>query len=158
PATAVRLYEQLIAQNKVDLVLGPYSSRIIDAAAGVTEKHKLPMVSPSGAGRKGGKFVFGLISPTNVFLEGLIDLAAKRGFKTIALVSADDLGGRSMRQGAIELARKRGLQVVFDATYSLGMTDFSAILTKVRAANADVLGVAAVAFDDGVAITRQMKT
>ena len=47
PATAVRLYEQLITQDKVDLVLGPYSSPISDAVADVNEKHKMPMVAPT---------------------------------------------------------------------------------------------------------------
>ena len=47
--------------------------------------------------------------------------------------------------------------MVFVEAYPLGTTDFSAILTKVRAANPDVLAVATSAFEDGVAITRQMK-
>jgi len=45
PATAVRLYEKLITLDKVDLVLGPYSSPITEAVADVTEKHKMPMVA-----------------------------------------------------------------------------------------------------------------
>ncbi|MGH7367314.1 MAG: ABC transporter substrate-binding protein, partial [Candidatus Rokuibacteriota bacterium] len=44
PATAVRLYEKLTTQDKVDLVLAPQSGPITDAVANVTEKHKLPMV------------------------------------------------------------------------------------------------------------------
>jgi len=47
PATAVRLYEKLITQDKVDLVLGPYSGPVTDAVANVTEKHKMPMVAPT---------------------------------------------------------------------------------------------------------------
>ena len=60
--TAVRLYEKLITQDKVDLVLGPYGSPLTDAVADVTEKHKMPMVAPTGAAtsiyRKGRKFIF----------------------------------------------------------------------------------------------------
>jgi branched-chain amino acid transport system substrate-binding protein len=37
---AVRLYEKLIAEDKVDAVLGPYGSAITDAVADVTEKHR----------------------------------------------------------------------------------------------------------------------
>ena len=48
PATAVRLYEKLIAQDKVDLVLGPYGAPITDAVADVTERHKMPLVAPAG--------------------------------------------------------------------------------------------------------------
>ena len=37
PATAVRLYERLITQDKVDLVLGPITAPVTDAVANVTE-------------------------------------------------------------------------------------------------------------------------
>ena len=66
PATAVRLYEQLITQDKVDLVLGPNSSPIVDAVADVTEKHKMPMVTNASATsthRKGRKFIFSMLAP-----------------------------------------------------------------------------------------------
>jgi branched-chain amino acid transport system substrate-binding protein len=91
-----------------------------------------------------------------VYLEGLIDMAAKRGLKTVALVNEDTLFPKATVQGTIELAKKKGLQVVFVEAYPKGNTDFSAILTKIRAANPDVLG-GATYFDDAVAITRQMK-
>jgi branched-chain amino acid transport system substrate-binding protein len=45
---------------------------------------------------------------------------------------------------------------VFAEAYPKGNTDFSALLTKVKAANPDVLA-AATYFDDAVALTRQMK-
>ena len=52
--------------------------------------------------------------------------------------------------------RRKGFRVVFVDAYPQGNTDFSTILTKVRAANPDVLG-GATRFEDAVAITRQMK-
>ena len=101
PATAVRLYEKLITQDKVDLVLGPYTSPITDAVADVSEKHRMPMVAPSAAAtsiyRKGRKFIFGMLPPGEVYLEGLIDLAAKNGLRTVALINGDDLFGRARR-------------------------------------------------------------
>jgi branched-chain amino acid transport system substrate-binding protein len=155
PATAARLYEQLITQDKVNLVLGPNGSPTTDAVAGVTEKHKMPMVAPAAGAtsiyRKGRRFLFSMISPAEFFLEGLIDLAAKKGLKTVALINVDDVAGHR-RAG-----QKEGLQVVSVDTYPQGTTQFSAILTRVRAANPDVLGVATQVFDDGAAITRQMK-
>jgi branched-chain amino acid transport system substrate-binding protein len=159
-ATAVRLYEKLIAQDKVDLVLGPYGSTSTEAVANVTEKHRMPMVAPTAADtsiyRKGRKFIFSMTPPAEVVLEGLIDLAAKKGLKTVALINLDSGFARAITQGAIELAKKKGLQVVFVDAYPMRNTDFSAILTKVRVANPDVLGGATL-FEDAVAITRQMK-
>jgi len=160
PATGVRLYEKLITQDKVDLIMGPYSSPITEAVANVNEKYKMPMVAPMASTtsifKKGRKFIFMVQSPAEVYLEGLLDMAARKGLKTVALINEDTLFPKATVQGTIELAKKRGLQVVFVEAYPKGNTDFSAILTKVSASNADVLG-AATYFDDAVAITRQMK-
>ena len=159
-ANAVRIYEKLIAQDKVDAVLGPYSSPITEAVADVTERHKLPMIATGAATtaifRKGRKFVFMLLSPAEVYLEGLVDLAAKRGLKTLAVIYEDTLFPKAIAQGAAEVARRRGLQVVRLESYPKGTTDFGPALQKIAAANPDALG-AATYFDDSVAITRQAK-
>jgi branched-chain amino acid transport system substrate-binding protein len=159
PATAVRLYEKLITQDKVDLVLGPYGSPITEAVADVTEKYKLPLVAHAATRsifKKGRKFVFMVLAPAEVFLEGLVHMATRNGLRTLALINEDTIATRAIAQGTVELAKKKGLEVVFVEAYPKGHTDFSAILTRVRAANPDVLG-AATYFDDAVAITRQMK-
>jgi len=163
PQTGVRLYERLITQDKVDLVMGPYSSAISEAVANVNERYKMPMVAPMAATtaifKKGRKFIFMVQSPAEVYLEGLIDVAAKRGLKTAAFVYEDTLFPKATvvaPGGSVDLAKKKGIEVVFVEGYPKGNTDFSAILTKIRAANPDVFG-AATYFDDAVAITRQMK-
>jgi len=160
PATAVRLYEKLITEDKVDGVMGPYSSPVTEAAVNVTEKYKKVMVAPLAATtsifRKGRKYVFMVISPAEVYLEGLIDLGVKRGLKTVAVVNEDTLFSKAAASGAEELAKKKGLQIVFKEAYPKGNTDFSALLTKVKAANPDIIA-AATYFDDAVALTRQMK-
>jgi branched-chain amino acid transport system substrate-binding protein len=161
PAAAVRIYEKLLTQDKVDAVLGPYSSPITEAVADVTEKHRMAMVAPAASTpsifRKGRRFVFMVPSPAETYLEGLVDMAARRGLKTVALVHEDTLFPKASAQGAAELAKKKGLQVALVEAYPKGTTDFTAILAKVRTANPDVLG-AATYFEDAVAITRQLKT
>ena len=112
PATAVRLYEKLITQDKVDLVLGPISSPITDAVANVTEKHRMPMmtIAPTTAlFKKGRKFVFMVAPPAEAYFEGLIDLAAKKGLKTVAVINEDTIFPKAAVQGAMELAKKKGL-------------------------------------------------
>jgi branched-chain amino acid transport system substrate-binding protein len=160
PPTGVRLYEKLITEDKVDAVMGPYSSPITEAVANVTEKYKKVMVSPLAATtsifRKNRKYIFMVISPAEVYLEGLVDIGAKRGLKTVAVVNEDTLFSKAAAAGAVELAKKKGMQVVFTEAYPKGNTDFSALLTKVKAVNPDVIA-AATYFDDAVALTRQMR-
>ena len=158
--TAVTIYERLLGETKVDLVFSPYSSPITDAVADVTEKHGAPMVAGGAATtsifKKGRRFVFMLLSPAEVYLEGIVDLAAKRGLKTLAVVHEDTIFPKAITQGAIDLAKRRGLTVALIEAYPKQTTDFTSILSRVKAANPDVLA-AATYFDDAVAITRQLK-
>jgi branched-chain amino acid transport system substrate-binding protein len=157
---AVGIYEKLITQDKVNAILGPYSSTITEAVADLSEKYRMPMVAPMASTasifKKGRKFVFMVQSPAEVYLEGLIDIAAKGGLKTVAVIYEDTLFTKASAQGTVEWAKKKGLQVVLTEAYPKGTSDFAGLLRKIRAANPDVVA-AATYFDDAVAITRALK-
>jgi branched-chain amino acid transport system substrate-binding protein len=142
-------------------VFSPYSSPLTEAVAPVTEKFRMPMVAAGAATssifKKGRKYIFMLLSPANVYLEGLIDIAAKGGLKTVAVLYEDTLFPKAIALGVIELAKNRGMQAVVVEAYPKQTKDFLPILNKIKAANADVVA-AATYFEDAVAITRQMKT
>ena len=160
PAVAARIYQKLIGQDKVDAILGPYSSPLTEAVADLAERHRLAMVAPGAAGtsifRKGRKFLFMVFSPAPVYLEGLIELAARRGLRTVALLHEEAIVMKEVAQGTAELARKRGLQILLFEGYPKGTTDFTTVLGKVVSANPDVLA-AATYFDDAVGIARRMR-
>ena len=159
--TAVRLYEKLITEEKVDAVLGPYGGPITDAVADITEKHRKLMIAPFAATtslwEKGRRYLVMLLSPVEVSPEGVLDLAARHGLKTLAVLHEDALGGKAAAKGARELAKKKGLQLVFAETYPKGTADFSSILNQVKAAKPDVLYAATFLLDDLVAITHQAR-
>jgi branched-chain amino acid transport system substrate-binding protein len=160
-ARAVVIYERHLGQQKVDAVFSPFSAPITDAVAAVTERHGKPLVACCMAAtpnyKKGRKFLFMFLSPGEVYLEGLVDMAAKRGLKTVAVIHESTPFPTAIAQGGISLAMRRGLQVVSIEAYPREMRDFSALLTRVKAANPDVLA-AATYFEDSVAIVRQMRT
>jgi branched-chain amino acid transport system substrate-binding protein len=156
-ARAAALYEKLIARDKVDAILGPYSSPVTEAMADVPERHRMPMVAAGGAATsiftKGRKWVFGIHSPAGAYLRGLIELAAGLGMKTVAVIYEDTLLQKSIGLGALELARKRGLQVVVEEPYAKG-ADFRRILGKVKAAHPEVLAAASY---ETATVTRLLK-
>jgi branched-chain amino acid transport system substrate-binding protein len=160
PATAVRVYEKLIGEERVDVLLGPYGSPTSEAVASVNERYRMPMVAPVAATtsiyEKGRRFIFSMLPPAEVYLEGLVDIAVKKGLRTVVIVNVDELFARAAARGTVELAKGRGLQVVFTDGYPLGNTDLSEILRTVRGLDPDVLG-GATRFEDAVAITRQLK-
>src|SRR5210317_143903 len=50
-ATSAALYEKLITEDRVDLLIGPYGSDITLAAAEVADRHGIPMVAAGAAAR-----------------------------------------------------------------------------------------------------------
>ena len=158
PKAAAGLYEKLITEDKVDAVMGPYGSPMTDAVAEVTEKHRKLMVAPvagtTAIWEKGRRYLIMVLSPLEAATVGTIDLAAGNGLKTIGVIGA--LARPAIAKGALESARKKGLEVVVHEMFPIGTTDFSAILDKVKTAMPDVLVVGAPPAD-AIAITRQMR-
>ena len=159
PKTSIKLYEKLITEDKVDLVLAPYSSEITEAVASTTEKYKHPMVAAGAATteiwERGRKYIFGLVTASRFYLEGALDIAAKKGYKRVAIIGEDSLFPRASAKGGADMARQRGMEVVLNEFYPKATTDFAALLIKVKALKAEVL-LANTYLPDSVAITRQM--
>ncbi|HKF68668.1 MAG TPA: amino acid ABC transporter substrate-binding protein [Vicinamibacterales bacterium] len=159
--TAMGVYEKLITEDGVDAVLGPYSSPITDAVADVTEKHRKVMIGPmagtTSLWEKGRKYLVMVISSVELTPEGFVDLAARQGLKTIAMLTEDGLVAKAAAKGAAELARKKNLDVVFSETYPKATRDFAPILMRVKAARPDAFVIATQIFDELITITRQTK-
>jgi len=159
--TAPSLYEKLIVEDKVDAVMGPYGSPLTEAVAPVTEKHRkvmlTPLASTTSIWEQGRRYIFMQLAPSELFLAGLIDIGARNGLKTVALITEDTIFPKSAAKGTIEFAKKKGMDVVVHEEYAKGNKDFSAILAKVKAANPGVLGIASANLSDFIIVARQMK-
>ncbi|MDP3077342.1 amino acid ABC transporter substrate-binding protein [Bradyrhizobium sp.] len=159
--TAAGLYEKLIVEDKVDAVLGPYGSAITEAVADVNEKHRKLMIAPTAATtsiwEKGRRYLIMVTAPAEGLAEGLLDLAARQGLKTAAVIQQDALFTNAITKGARALAKSKGLELIFLETYDTSPEDFSDLLHKVRTAKPDVLVAASIRFGDLLAITRKMR-
>ena len=159
--TAARLYEKLIAEDKVDAVLGPYGTAITEAVADVPEKHRKVMVAANAATssiwEKGRRYLIMVLAPIDSAAAGVADTAARNGLRTVAILNQDALLPKAVAKGTSEVAKNKGLEVISSASYPDGTTDFTGILNKLKAAKPDVLVASSVRLDDLVTITRQMK-
>ncbi|TVR64919.1 MAG: hypothetical protein EA422_05500 [Gemmatimonadales bacterium] len=158
---APELYEQLITEEGVDLILGPYGSTLTEAVAPVTERHGRVHISPlaatSSIWEQGREYLFMVLPPAELFLAGLVELGAEAGLERVAVLQEDQLFPRAAGAGAAERARERGMTVVLDETYPSGTEDFGPILERMAAEGTQVLAMAASALGDFITVTRQMK-
>jgi branched-chain amino acid transport system substrate-binding protein len=103
------------------------------------------MVEANGAAQsifnQGYKYTFGVLSPANKYLQGVIDMAATLNPKpaTIAMLSADDNFSLEVADGVNTYATTKGLKVVLYKKYKNGATNLSAEVQAAKAANADIV-------------------
>src|SRR5438093_8083306 len=85
------------------------------------------------------KYLFGVYSIAESYFIGVLDIAQKEGYRTIAVINEATLFPKSTAQGTVKLAQERGMQVVLEEQYPEKVTDVSSLIQKVKATNPDVL-------------------
>ena len=158
--TAIKLYEKLITEDKVDVLLGPYSSGITEAVANITERYKMPFVaygaSASPIWEKGRKYIFNIVAVAEDYQKGAVFLANQIGVKRLAIIGQDSLFPRQVAKGTKDWAKKVGIEVVLDENYPAKQTDFTALLQKIKASGAEAV-ISNSYFADSTAQLRQIR-
>src|SRR6266516_4018771 len=160
--TGTRLTEKLITEDKVQFILGPFSSGITQATSNISERYGLLMVASQanadGIYERGYKYVFSVLPPASTYLKGLLDMAVMPSPKPekLGVMIRDDPFGIAAGEGAAKYGQEKGFNVVFKDKYPANATDVSSILTQVKGSSPDVL-LASTLFQDSVLITKQAK-
>ncbi len=135
---AVRQYVQLVSQDKINLLLGPFASDAVIATSSVAEKYHVPMIQGGGASDqifdRGYKYIFGTLPVASKYFESTIQAIEKLNPapKTVALLYADDAFDVSVANGTRELLNKAGLKTVLDERYSTNASDFASLLARIK--------------------------
>ena len=161
PATSARLYEKLITEDRVDLLLGPYSSTLTLEASTVAERHNFPMLATGAASSRiwsrGYRNIFAVDAPAAEYMDLALEAAKnKAGLKRVALIYADTEFTREVAEGARAKAASLGMDIVFDERYPANRSDFTAAAQRMRAA-APELVLGGTYLRDSIAIMRAAK-
>jgi len=158
---SVKLYRKLIEQDKVDLLIGPYSSDLTLAASNVAEQHNMPMLTTAASAEaiwsRGYRNIIGIDVPAGDYLSVLMsNPASSRGAKTAALVYADTEFGNEVASGARRMAQDGRTPLILDESYPGEQRDFTALAQRLRKASPDlILGITYL--DDSIALVRALK-
>ena len=137
--TSAKLYEKMITEDGIKLLLGPYSSGITLAASPVAEKYQVPMVAAHAAATavydRGFKYLFATLTPVDQYTGNMIKMAAEakpRG-QRVALIHENALFPKAAIDAAERQAKAAGLDVVYKEAYPTGTKDFSAMIDAMKA-------------------------
>ncbi len=161
PQTAAKITQELITQDHVRFLLGPYSSAITMATSTIGEKYNVITIASEANApsiyTRGYKDVFSILRPATQIFANFFRLARQEGAKTVAIMARDDPFGLAVAAGAQREAVHHGLKVIYDQKYSPNATDLSGELTAIKALHPDVL-VASSLEQDSILVVKQAQS
>jgi branched-chain amino acid transport system substrate-binding protein len=162
--TVVADYNALISREKVDLLLGTFSSLLNIPASTVAERNRMVYVEPAGGAPeifdRGYQYLFFAQQATadkqgDLFAEYILNLPEAERPKTAAYPSLDDPFALPVVNGIREKFEAAGIRTVYKTTYASENANFDPIVSRVKSANPDVL-VHGAQFADGVGFARAL--
>jgi branched-chain amino acid transport system substrate-binding protein len=163
--TVVTDYTKLVTQDKVDLLLGTFSSLLNYPASAVAEKNQMVFVEPAGGAPKmfgrGFKNLFFAQPATaphqaDVFVNYIKSLPADQRPKTAAYPSQDDPFAAPVISSMQKQLEALGVKTLFSQTYPADTTNFQSIASQLSSRKPDLIAQGAV-FEDGVGLVRSLK-
>jgi ABC-type branched-subunit amino acid transport system substrate-binding protein len=163
--TVVSDYTRLITQDKVDLVLGTFSSLLNFPASAVAEKNKMVFVEPAGGApdmfSRGFNYLFFAQPATaphqaDVFVDYIKSLPEDKRPKTAAFATQDDPFTRPVIESMEKQLTSLGVKSVYSKVYPAETANFQTTASAMAAKKPDLIAQGAV-FEDGVGLVRSLK-
>jgi branched-chain amino acid transport system substrate-binding protein len=164
PNQVVTNYNKLISVDKVDLVLGPYSSLLTKPASEAVNRFGYAMIEGAGGApsvfNRGLNNVFDVSLPVanNLvsFANYILSLPADQRPKTAAYATEDD----PFTQPQLDIARAKleagGVKTAYQTVYPAETTDFTPIADKVIQSGAQIVLLGTI-FQDAVAFVQTFR-
>ena len=146
---AEAITRDLIVGEQVDLLIGPYSAVLTNAAAEAARVGDRLLWNQGGASpvvyRQGNPWVVGVLTPADEYLTGLLPAVreARSDAESVAILRAATGGfPRDVVSGVEQAAAGLGFETVLSRQFDSKTEDFSEAIHAVRASSPDVLVVA----------------
>jgi len=145
---SVRQYVELLSQDKVNFLLGPFDSSFVIADSAIAEKYQVPMVQGGGASNqifsRGFKFVFGTLPAASDYFGSTLQFLSqlKPRPAKVALLYADDAFDTSVAQGTAPMIKAAALDMVMNQKYASNSADFGSIIAELKSGDVQAVLVA----------------
>jgi branched-chain amino acid transport system substrate-binding protein len=135
---AVQTSEQMITQDNVNFLFGPFGSGAAKAASTVSEKYKVPTLAATASSSQvydqGYKYLFGTFTPNDTLTTPLTQIIKSQApdVKKVAILARNDLFPLAIAQEMEKSAKANGLEVVYFEKYAINTLDHSATLSQMK--------------------------
>ena len=149
PAKSAQIYEKLISDEKVDLLLAPWGTPHHLNVAGVVERHGFPMVGNTAA-----SVAVREVQPGNIWFSTsaipdrigpeLAALAKQSGVKSVAIIANVLPFAQENLQFLVPALEAEGIEIALNESYPPDISDMTGLLSQIKAAGVD--GIIALSY------------
>ena len=143
--------KKLIAEQKIDALIGPSGSPNAMGVIGFIAEAKTPMLAPTGSPAvvlpmdEKKRWVFKTTQNDDIIADALIEHMTKTGVKTLGFIGYNDPYGESWYKTIVPMLQKAGIQLVASERYNRLDTSVTGQVLRLKAAAPDAVLVAGVA-------------
>lgn len=162
PERGAAIAERLINENKVVAIAGEYHSAVALAVLEVAHKHGIPVLFSETWADKitetGYPEVFRIAPAASMVSRSTVDWMADAGLKRVVLIAETTDFGSAMAKAQTQLLQEKGIRLLDTIFVEMGMSDFTPVLTRIRAMSPppDVVSAQAVTGETSYNLARQM--
>lgn len=156
--TSVRLYERLLTEDKVNFLMGPYSSGVTQAMSSIPNKYGVVSID-AGASlptifQSPNKYNFSNVAPSDSYIDEVLPVAKEHGYTKVALLTFNSAFTLACAAARKKQAAALGMTVVYENTYSL-TPDYSPQALGIKNSGAEVV-LGCTYFPDAVGIAQAL--
>ena len=135
---SVQATEQMITQDNINFMFGPFGSGAAKAASTISEKYKVPTLAASASSSQvydqNYKYLFGTFTPNDTLTTPLTQIikAKAADVKKVAILARNDLFPLAIAQEMEKSAKANSLEVVYFEKYAINTLDHSATLSQIK--------------------------
>ena len=142
PVQAANAFRRVASDPNVRLIYLFIPSNSVMSVKSLASEFRVPIVSGGAAdaiGFPADPWLFKVAPAVRDFMTVLAQYSQKKGYKRIAMLNSTDAFGQSEIGNMRQLAPKHGLTIVAAETFGVEDTNFNAQLTRIRAANPEII-------------------
>jgi branched-chain amino acid transport system substrate-binding protein len=161
PEEAIRIYERLITQDKVDLLFAPWGTNHHVAIVPTVERYRVPLVGNTAVSTKlkqlKARYFWFLSALPEEIMRNLIDLliVQKDKIKKVGVLYVHGVFETDLHNFLIPFLEKGGFEIVMDKDYPLDVKDLSSVLLELKGKKPDAL-IALTEAEDVILMFSQM--
>ncbi len=159
PAGAQKAFDALIFQKKVDVLISMETSAARNAGLPIVSRGKTPFIYTSlYEGRSCNRYLYCNAPVPEQMVAPIVDHFQKQfNAKTFFLVGSDYAFGRGMLAFTRKYIESKGGKVVGDEYQPMDASDWTPVISKMRAANPDAVIMSTAGGAPNVTLTKQYK-